>query len=89
MQCLLIYDIPDDRLRIKVADVCLDYGLRRIQYSSFLGELSHNRQGEIIQKIRRRIGRHEANVQLFPLCEKDLALRREIVVKPEEVKARS
>ena len=24
---LLIYDIPDDRLRSKVADACLDYGL--------------------------------------------------------------
>ena len=84
MKCLLMYDIPDDGLRTKVADVCLDYGLRRIQYSSFLGELSHNRQGEILQKLKRRIGKKEANVQLFPLCEKDLALRREIVVKPDE-----
>ena len=82
MKCLLIYDIPDDGLRTKVADVCLDYGLRRIQYSSFLGELSHNRQGEILLKLKRRIGKKEANVQLFPLCEKDLALRREIVVSP-------
>jgi len=82
VKCLLIYDIPDDGLRTKVADVCLDYGLRRIQYSSFLGELSHNRQGEILLKLKRRIGKKEANVQLFPLCEKDLALRREIVVSP-------
>ena len=83
MTCLLIYDIPDDRLRNKVADICLDYGLARIQYSSFLGDLSHNRQGEIVQKLKRRIGKREANIQLFSICEKDLALRREIVVKPE------
>ena len=34
---ILIYDIPDDRLRSKVADACLEYGLDRIQYSAFLG----------------------------------------------------
>jgi CRISPR-associated endonuclease Cas2 len=27
MRCLLIYDIPDDRVRQKIADACLDYGL--------------------------------------------------------------
>ena len=40
MQSLLIYDIPDDRARQKIADACLDYGLQRIQYSAFLGELT-------------------------------------------------
>ncbi|MHB1006515.1 MAG: CRISPR-associated endonuclease Cas2 [Chloroflexota bacterium] len=82
MNCLLIYDIPDDGVRAKVADICLDYGLRRIQYSSFLGEMSHNRQGEMLLKLKRRIGKHEANVQLFPVCEKDLALRKQIVIRP-------
>ena len=40
MRYLLIYDIAHDGVRTKVADVCLDYGLQRIQYSAFLGELS-------------------------------------------------
>jgi len=82
VKCLVIYDIPDDGLRAKIADICLDYGLERIQYSAFFGEMSHNRQGEILQKIRRRIGRKEANVQLFPVCEKDLALRKQVIVLP-------
>lgn len=81
MICLLVYDIPSDKLRAKVADICLDYGLERIQYSAFMGELNHNRQGELLQKLRRRIGKQEANVQLFPICEKDLRLRREVVVR--------
>ena len=80
MICLLVYDIPDDRLRAKVADICLDYGLERIQYSAFLGELNHNRQQELLQKVKRRVGKREANVQLFPICEKDMRLRREIVI---------
>jgi CRISPR-associated protein Cas2 len=86
LKCLLIYDIADDKVRGKVAEVCLDYGLQRIQYSSFLGEMSRNRQGEIMLKLKRVIGQVEANVQIFPLCEKDLALRKQIVVKPREEK---
>lgn len=84
MKCLLIYDVPDDRLRAKIADICLDYGLARIQYSAFFGELSHNRQGEILQKMKRRIGKREANVQLFPVCERDLGLCKKLVVKATE-----
>jgi len=80
VQCLLIYDIPDDRVRAKVADICLDYGLERIQYSTFFGRLSHNRQEEILQKLRRQVGRAAANVQLFPICERDLRLHKELVV---------
>ena len=64
---ILVYDIADDRLRAKVADICLDYGLARIQYSAFLGELSANRQGELLQKIARRIGRRQAKVHRFPI----------------------
>ncbi|HTE85260.1 MAG TPA: CRISPR-associated endonuclease Cas2 [Dehalococcoidia bacterium] len=69
---LLIYDIPSDRLRGKVANACLDYGLERIQYSAFRGALTHNRQEELLQRVRRIVGAHAANIQLFPVCEKDL-----------------
>ncbi len=84
MKCLLIYDIVSDRIRNKVADICLDYGLERIQYSAFMGEMNHNRQGEILQKIRRKMGKSEGNIQLFPICEKDLRLRREVKVVAEK-----
>ena len=80
MRCLLVYDIPDDRIRAKIADICLDYGLERVQYSTFFGALSHNRQEEILQKMRRRVGKAPANVQLFPICERDLRLRKKLVV---------
>ncbi|MGI8553947.1 MAG: CRISPR-associated endonuclease Cas2 [Dehalococcoidia bacterium] len=69
---LLIYDIPSDRLRTKVATACLDYGLERVQYSAFQGALTRNRQEELLQRIRRIMGPHAVNVQLMPLCEKDL-----------------
>ncbi|MBI2863657.1 MAG: CRISPR-associated endonuclease Cas2 [Chloroflexi bacterium] len=83
MKTIVIYDIPDNGLRSKVADICLDYGLERIQYSAFFGELNTNRQGELLQKIKRKVGKKAANVQLFPLCDKDLRLRKAVVVDGE------
>lgn len=83
MNSILIYDISDDRLRAKVANVCLDYGLQRIQYSAFLGEMSQNRQQEIMQKLRRQLGKTAVSIQLFPICERDLRLRKTLEVRGE------
>jgi CRISPR-associated protein Cas2 len=76
MRYLLIYDIPHDGVRTKVADACLDYGLERVQYSAFLGTLNKTHQRELWLKIERRIGKHEASVQLYPLDEKSWLARR-------------
>ncbi|HMQ33999.1 MAG TPA: CRISPR-associated endonuclease Cas2 [Chloroflexaceae bacterium] len=76
MQCLLIYDIPHDGARQKVADACLDYGLRRVQYSAFVGELSRAHQRELFGEIARRVRGRTANVQLFPLDERSWSGRR-------------
>lgn len=83
MRCLLIYDIVHDGTRTKIADACLDYGLQRIQYSAFFGELSHTHQRELLAMIERRLDKHAANVQLFPLDEKSWSLRRVIENKEE------
>lgn len=71
MKCLLVYDIPNDGARTKVADFCLDYGLERIQYSAFQGDLARTHQEELMLKIKKRMGKLPGNVQLFPICEKD------------------
>lgn len=81
MRYLLIYDITHDGTRNKVADACLDYGLARIQYSAFLGELSAAHQRELLLKIRRQVGNHGANIQLFPLDAKAWAGRQTIEYK--------
>jgi CRISPR-associated protein Cas2 len=76
MWCLVVYDISDDGKRTKVADVCLDYGLDRIQYSAFLGNLSANHQDELMLKVAKVLGHKAGNIQLFPLCARDWAGRR-------------
>ena len=80
MLSLIIYDIPSDKLRNKVSDICQDYGLERIQFSAFMGEINHNRREELLQRIKREIGRKQADVQLFPICDKDMKLRKIISV---------
>nr|WP_290668289.1 CRISPR-associated endonuclease Cas2 [Ardenticatena sp.] len=79
MRCLVVYDIPDDRVRTKVADACLDYGLDRIQYSAFLGELSPTHRRELMKRVRRLLGRKAGKIQLFPLCDRDWNQRDEIL----------
>ena len=49
-----------------------------------MGELSWTHQKELLLKIKRRIGSHDANVQLFPLDEKSWSSRRVIEQKKEE-----
>ena len=71
MKCLLIYDIPDDRVRDKVATFCLDYGLDRVQYSAFIGDLSRNHQEELILKITRRLGKAAGRIDLYAICRAD------------------
>ena len=71
MYCLLIYDISDDRARTKIADVCLDYGLDRIQYSAFCGDVSRNLQEELFLKVVDLLGKKLGNIQLIPICARD------------------
>lgn len=78
---LLIYDIPDDRIRHKVSERCKDYGLSRIQYSAFAGELDRNRREELILRLAKTLGKKEGNIRLQPVCSRDLALAKEVVVE--------
>ena len=71
MHCLLIYDIPDDRLRAKIADFCLDFGLDRVQFSAFIGRLSANHQEELMLKLEQRMGSATGKIDLFPICQQD------------------
>jgi CRISPR-associated protein Cas2 len=74
MNRLLIYDISNDRLRTKVAEVCKDYGLRRVQYSAFFGYLTQNYVEELQRKIRRLLKDSSGwSIIIFPLSEDNLS----------------
>ncbi|MDK2931714.1 MAG: CRISPR-associated protein Cas2 [Bacillota bacterium] len=64
----------------------MDYGLDRIQWSAFLGDINHNRREELEARLKKVLGRRAGNIQLFPVCEKDLSLRVIIEVRKEDEK---
>lgn len=80
MKTLVIYDIVDDKLRTKVANKCKDYGLTRIQYSAFFGEMTTNRREELALIIRKVLGKHWGRIHFFPMCDRDLRLMKTIDV---------
>ncbi|MBD3306311.1 CRISPR-associated endonuclease Cas2 [candidate division KSB3 bacterium] len=84
MKCLLVYDIPNDNIRTKIADYCLDYGLDRIQYSAFIGDLARTHQEELMLRVEQRLGERVGKIQLFPICKSDWRQRIEIIQKNEE-----
>jgi CRISPR-associated protein Cas2 len=69
---VLIYDVEEDRVRARVADICLDYGLERIQFSAFFGRLNRNRRQELCLRVQAEIGNRSARVRVIPVCEDDL-----------------
>jgi CRISPR-associated protein Cas2 len=75
---ILVYDIVEDRTRAKVADVCLDYGLDRVQFSTFCGKLSRNHQDAMMLRIEELLGDGNGNIQLIPISENDWNKRLEV-----------
>jgi CRISPR-associated protein Cas2 len=75
---LVIYDIPDDRVRQRAANACLDAGLARIQYSAFIGALNANRRRELYLKLRHVLGQHPGNIRLYPVGDKEVRLMLEV-----------
>jgi len=69
---VLIYDIEDDRLRTRVSEICLNYGLARIQFSAFFGKLNRNRRQELALRLTSEVGRQAARIRIIPVCEDDL-----------------
>ena len=69
---VLIYDIEDDKLRTRASEICLNYGLERIQYSAFFGKLNRNRRQELSLQLRNTMGNESARIRIIPVCEDDL-----------------
>jgi CRISPR-associated protein Cas2 len=69
---VLIYDIQDDGVRMRTSEICLNYGLERIQFSAFFGKLNRNRRQELALRIQREVEGESARVRIYPICEDDL-----------------
>ena len=78
----VVYDIEDDRVRVRIANACKDYGLQRIQYSAFCGLLDGSRRSELFTRLADTLGQDVGRLLVLPVCEKDVRAKREIVNEP-------
>ncbi|HHY69159.1 MAG TPA: CRISPR-associated endonuclease Cas2 [Bacillota bacterium] len=85
---LVIYDIVEDKARNKVAEICKDYGLERIQWSAFFGKTNRNRREEMVLKFHDALEDSEGDIQIFVICEKDMRLKKHVSVKQSHVEKR-
>lgn len=81
LRTLVIYDIEDDKIRLKIAETCLDYGLERIQYSAFLGTLNRNKREELFLRLTTILDDNAGKILVQPICQKDM---KDVLIKENE-----
>lgn len=67
----IIYDITEDKLRSRIAKLCKEAGLYRVQKSVFLGTINRNRLDELRMQIKEWMEEETDSVYIFPMCEPD------------------
>jgi len=81
LRTLVIYDIENDKIRLRISETCLDYGLTRIQYSAFLGTLNRNKREELFLRLSSVLENSPGKILLQPICDKDV---KEVLIKENE-----
>jgi CRISPR-associated protein Cas2 len=71
LQTLVVYDVEHTRVRTRMANACLDYGLERIQLSAFRGPLTSTERKELFLKLKELLKGSTGRLLLAPLCEND------------------
>jgi len=64
----VIYDISENRIRSRVAAICKNDGLFRVQKSAFLGDLNRNESDSLALECEGIIEESDS-VYVFPMCE--------------------
>ena len=67
---LVIYDISNDKDRFRLAQTLQNYGLNRIQYSAFKGELNPHDREILAKETRKFVTSKRDSIYIIPLCEK-------------------
>lgn len=70
----VLYDIEDDKVRTKVAKLCKQAGLYRVQFSVFLGKLEANAKDTLELQIRDLMDEQKDSVYMFPMSKNELQM---------------
>lgn len=68
----VMYDIKKDKVRTKVAKICQQAGLYRVQYSVFLGTLEKNQFDSIQLQVEELIDEDKDSIYIFPMSKDEL-----------------
>lgn len=68
----VMYDIEIDKSRTKVAKLCKQAGLYRVQFSVFLGTLDANQKDNLQLQIENLIDEETDSVYIFPMSKSEL-----------------
>ncbi len=67
----VMYDIKKDRTRNKIAKLCEEAGIYRVQYSVFVGELNNAQRKELIAGFVELMNKDDDSIYIFPMCTDD------------------
>ncbi|MDP8209727.1 MAG: CRISPR-associated endonuclease Cas2 [Candidatus Stygibacter australis] len=67
----VMYDIPKNKTRNKIAKACKEAGIYRVQYSVFLGDLDKAQRRELRTIIEDLIDEDVDSVYIFPMSRDD------------------
>lgn len=67
----VIYDIVETKTRSRIAKICKDKGLYRVQKSVFLGTMNRNQIDEMSIQFEDLIDVEVDSVYIFPMCDAD------------------
>jgi len=67
----VVYDITSDKVRLKVAKICKNYCLYRVQKSDFLGDINKNQKDELLLQCKDITDEEKDSVYVFPMCDED------------------
>ncbi len=68
----VMYDIQDDKARSRIAKLCKQSGLYRVQYSVFLGTLNAHEKDTLELQIEELMDEEADSVYIFPMNKKEL-----------------
>ena len=67
---LVVYDISDDASRTKLAKLLERFGLQRVQYSAFRGDLNPNDRDVLARQVKKFVRDERDCIFIIPLCQR-------------------
>lgn len=70
MRYIVLYDVPQEfnPIRTRLARVLKNWGLERLQYSVFIGNLTRNEAETISLELKDLLHEIPADVRIIPIC---------------------